>query len=78
MANLKDLRTRITSVKSTQKITSAMKMVAASKLRRAQEQAEEARPYVERMGHMMLLGAAGAAGVWLVLILLIIGLVQNL
>jgi len=53
MANLKDLRTRISSVKSTQKITSAMKMVAASKLRRAQEQAEEARPYVDRMGHMM-------------------------
>ena len=53
MANLKDLRIRITSVKSTQKITSAMKMVAASKLRRAQEKAEEARPYVDRMGHMM-------------------------
>jgi len=53
MANLKDLRIRIASVKSTQKITSAMKMVAASKLRRAQEKAEEARPYVDRMGHMM-------------------------
>ena len=53
MANLKDLSIRITSVKSTQKITSAMKMVAASKLRRAQEKAEEARPYVDRMGHMM-------------------------
>ena len=53
MANLKDLRIRISSVKSTQKITSAMKMVAASKLRRAQEKAEEARPYVDRMGHMM-------------------------
>ena len=53
MPNLKDLRIRITSVKSTQKITSAMKMVAASKLRRAQEKAEEARPYVDRMEHMM-------------------------
>ncbi len=53
MANLKDLRIRIASVKSTQKITAAMKMVAASKLRRAQEAAEEARPYVERMEQMM-------------------------
>jgi len=49
MANLKDLRNRITSVQSTQKITKAMKMVAASKLRRAQEAAEAARPYAERM-----------------------------
>ena len=49
MPNLKDLRVRIDSVKSTQKITSAMKMVAAAKLRRAQEQAEAARPYAERM-----------------------------
>jgi F-type H+-transporting ATPase subunit gamma len=59
MANLKDLRIRIASVKSTQKITAAMKMVAASKLRRGQEAAEEARPYVDRMGHMMssLLGS---------------------
>jgi F-type H+-transporting ATPase subunit gamma len=53
MANLKDLRNRISSVKSTQKITSAMKMVAAAKLRRAQEQAEMARPYAERMGRML-------------------------
>ena len=44
MANLKDLKIRIKSVKSTQKITSAMKMVAAAKLRRAQEAAEAARP----------------------------------
>ena len=44
MASLKDLRDRIGSVKATQKITSAMKMVAAAKLRRAQEQAEAARP----------------------------------
>ncbi len=53
MPNLKDLRTRITSVKSTQKITSAMKMVAASKLRRAQMAAEEGRPYAERMTRML-------------------------
>jgi len=53
MANLKDLRIRITSVKSTQKITSAMKMVAASKLRRAQIAAEEGRPYAERMERMV-------------------------
>ncbi|MGY9005933.1 MAG: F0F1 ATP synthase subunit gamma [Alphaproteobacteria bacterium] len=53
MANLKDLRNRIVSVKSTQKITAAMKMVAASKLKRAQEQAESARPYAERMERML-------------------------
>ena len=53
MPSLKDLRTRINSVKSTQKITSAMKMVAAAKLRRAQEQAEAARPYSERMERML-------------------------
>src|ERR1700722_8947879 len=53
MPSLKDLRTRINSVKSTQKITSAMKMVAASKLRRAQQQAEAARPYAERMERML-------------------------
>lgn len=49
MANLKVLKNRIESVKSTRKITSAMKMVAAAKLRRAQEAAESARPYAERM-----------------------------
>ena len=49
MPSLKDLRNRINSVKSTRKITSAMKMVAASKLRRAQEQAEAGRPYADRM-----------------------------
>jgi F-type H+-transporting ATPase subunit gamma len=49
MANLKDLKNRIRSVKSTQKITSAMKMVAAAKLRRAQDNAEAARPYAARM-----------------------------
>jgi F-type H+-transporting ATPase subunit gamma len=53
MSNLKELKNRITSVKSTQKITSAMKMVAASRLKRAQEAAEAARPYAERMGRMM-------------------------
>ena len=53
MPNLKDLKTRIDSVKSTQKITSAMKMVAAAKLRRAQESAEEARPYAIRMERML-------------------------
>ena len=53
MPNLKDLRIRINSVKSTQKITSAMKMVAAAKLRRAQESVEAARPYSQRMGRML-------------------------
>ncbi|EGY02597.1 ATP synthase gamma chain [Nitrospirillum viridazoti Y2] len=53
MPSLKDLKIRIDSVKSTQKITSALKMVAASKLRRAQEQAEAGRPYAERMGRML-------------------------
>ncbi len=53
MPSLKDLKNRIASVQSTRKITSAMKMVAASKLRRAQEQAEAARPYAERMGRML-------------------------
>ena len=49
MPSLKDLKNRIESVKSTRKITSAMKMVAAAKLRRAQEAAEAARPFAERM-----------------------------
>ncbi|MCC7276055.1 MAG: F0F1 ATP synthase subunit gamma [Alphaproteobacteria bacterium] len=53
MPSLKDLRVRINSVKSTRKITSAMKMVAAAKLRRAQEQAEAARPFAERMERML-------------------------
>jgi F-type H+-transporting ATPase subunit gamma len=53
MATLKELRLRIRSVRSTQKITSAMKMVAASRLRRAQEQAEAARPYAQRMERML-------------------------
>ncbi|CAH2600470.1 ATP synthase gamma chain [Rhodovastum atsumiense] len=62
MPSLKDLRGRITSVKSTQKITSAMKMVAASKLRRAQTQAEAARPYAQRMERMLASLAANVAG----------------
>jgi F-type H+-transporting ATPase subunit gamma len=62
MASLKALRARINSVKSTRKITSAMKMVAASKLRRAQSQAEAARPYAERMERMLAALAASAAG----------------
>jgi F-type H+-transporting ATPase subunit gamma len=62
MPSLKDLRIRINSVKSTQKITSAMKMVAAAKLRRAQEQAEAARPYAERMERMLGSLAASMAG----------------
>lgn len=53
MPSLKDLRVRITSVKSTQKITSAMKMVAAAKLKRAQASAEEGRPYAESMDRML-------------------------
>ncbi len=53
MPSLRDYRDRITSVKSTRKITSAMKMVAASKLRRAQEQAESAQPYAQSMGDML-------------------------
>ncbi|KKC33436.1 F0F1 ATP synthase subunit gamma [Devosia psychrophila] len=58
MASLKDLKNRIDSVKSTQKITKAMQMVAAAKLRRAQEAAVAARPYAERMGKV--LAALGA------------------
>ena len=62
MASLKALRARINSVKSTRKITSAMKMVAASKLKRAQSQAEAARPYAERMQRMLGALAKSAAG----------------
>jgi F-type H+-transporting ATPase subunit gamma len=49
MASLKDLQNRIKSVKNTQKITKAMQMVAAAKLRKAQEAAEKSRPYSERI-----------------------------
>jgi F-type H+-transporting ATPase subunit gamma len=62
MASLKALRARITSVKSTRKITQAMKMVAAAKLRRAQTQAEQARPYAERMERMLASLGASVAG----------------
>jgi F-type H+-transporting ATPase subunit gamma len=62
MPSLKEYRVRIDSVKSTQKITSAMKMVAAAKLRRAQEQAEAARPYAQRMERMLGSLAASVAG----------------
>ena len=62
MASLKELRNRISSVKATQKITRAMQMVAASKLRRAQEAAEAARPYAERMSLVLANLGAGVAG----------------
>ncbi len=62
MPSLKDLRGRINSVKSTRKITQAMKMVAAAKLRRAQSQAEQARPYAERMERMLASLGASVAG----------------
>jgi F-type H+-transporting ATPase subunit gamma len=63
MASLKDLKTRINSVKSTQKITAAMKMVAAAKLRRAQDAAESGRPYSTRMRQVIgnLAGKADAS-----------------
>ena len=63
MANLKDLKIRINSVKSTQKITSAMKMVAAAKLRRAQEGAEAARPFASRMERMVAAVGDSIAGI---------------
>ena len=62
MPSLKDLKNRIGSVKNTRKITKAMQMVAAAKLRRAQEAAEAARPYAERMGAVMAGLTAAAAG----------------
>jgi F-type H+-transporting ATPase subunit gamma len=62
MPSLKALRGRINSVKSTRKITQAMKMVAAAKLRRAQSQAEQARPYAERMARMLASLGASVAG----------------
>lgn len=62
MPSLKALRGRINSVKSTRKITQAMKMVAAAKLRRAQSQAEQARPYAERMERMLASLGASVAG----------------
>ena len=62
MPSLKALKVRINSVTSTQKITSAMKMVAAAKLRRAQEAAEAARPYASRMDHLLESLAGGFQG----------------
>ncbi len=62
MASLKDMRVRIASTKATQKITKAMQMVAASKLRRAQVAAEAARPFAERMDRVLGNIAAGVAG----------------
>ena len=61
MPSLKDLRNRINSVKATRKITKAMQMVAAAKLRRAQESAEASRPYAERMDAVLANLAAGVA-----------------
>ena len=61
MPNLKDLKNRIASVKSTRKITKAMQMVAAAKLRRAQEAAEQSRPYTERFNAVMA-GLASSVG----------------
>src|SRR6185369_2218313 len=58
MPNLKALRKRIGTVASTQQITKAMKMVAAAKLRRAQEAAERARPYAQKLGEMVAAVAA--------------------
>jgi F-type H+-transporting ATPase subunit gamma len=62
MASVKDLKTRIASVTSTQKITKAMQMVAAAKLRRAREAAESARPYASRMAAVIANLAAGVSG----------------
>src|ERR1700736_5583198 len=62
MASLKEMRNRIASVKATQKITKAMQMVAAAKLRRAQEAAQNARPYAERMAAVIANLAAGVSG----------------
>jgi F-type H+-transporting ATPase subunit gamma len=62
MATVKEMRTRIGSVKSTQKITKALQMVAAAKLRRSQQAAEAARPYAQRMSAMISNLAAGVSG----------------
>ncbi|HEY5007335.1 MAG TPA: ATP synthase F1 subunit gamma, partial [Caulobacteraceae bacterium] len=62
MASLKELRNRIASVKATQKITKAMQMVAAAKLRLAQDQAQNARPYAQRMAAVIANLAAGVSG----------------
>jgi F-type H+-transporting ATPase subunit gamma len=62
MASLKEMRNRIGSVKSTQKITKALNMVAAAKLKRAQDQAESARPYAQKMASVIANLAAGVSG----------------
>jgi F-type H+-transporting ATPase subunit gamma len=62
MASLKEMRNRIGSVKATQKITKAMQMVAAAKLKRAQDQAENARPYATKMAAVIANLAAGVSG----------------
>lgn len=62
MASLKEMRNRIKSVQSTQKITKALQMVAAAKLRRAQQAAQNARPYAERMASVIANLAAGVSG----------------
>ena len=62
MASLKEMRNRIGSVKATQKITKAMQMVAAAKLRRAQDNAQNARPYADRMASVISNLAAGVSG----------------
>ncbi|ALJ07722.1 MULTISPECIES: F0F1 ATP synthase subunit gamma [Brevundimonas] len=62
MASLKEMRNRIGSVKATQKITKAMQMVAAAKLKRAQDQAESARPYAKKMASVIANLAAGVSG----------------
>src|SRR3989338_7172067 len=62
MASLKDMRVRISSVKATQKITKAMQMVAAAKLKRSQDAAQNARPYAERMSAAISNLAAGVSG----------------
>ena len=63
MASLDDLKKRITSVKSTQKITKAMKMVAAAKLKRAQDSAEKGRPYSEKMNNIILNLSSGISDI---------------
>src|SRR5687767_14807204 len=62
MATVKEMRTRISAVKSTQKITKAMQMVAAAKLRRAQNAAQNSRPYAERMAAVIANLASGVSG----------------
>ena len=60
MASLKEVRNRIVSVNSTQQITKAMKMVAAAKLRRAQDNILQMRPYAQKLGEMLLTVSSGS------------------